>query len=269
MAEQLLHRAQILRRLQHVAGERMAQHVRVHLLGEAAALRPGGEALPNAAGGDARGRARRRTARFPQALPPENGFPASLERVARFLPTGTVRVFEPLPVTVTSPCAGSSLQVERDELAHAQSRRIEQLEHRAILNQQGSALVLRSPKPLRRLDGQAPLAAAGPPWARACPSTGLDSKPVMARKPAVLAAPGGEREREERGERPRECSIATIAPHLLGRLQLPQGFFPQTQEEHRARGRNSTTSRARSLRWCLSASSYSWIRASAVSSGCA
>ena len=57
MAEQLLHRAQVLRRLQHVAGERVAQHVRVHVLGEAAALRPGGEAVPDAAWRDSRPRA--------------------------------------------------------------------------------------------------------------------------------------------------------------------------------------------------------------------
>ena len=40
VAEHLLHRAQVLRRLQHVGGERVAQHVRMHVLGEAAALRP-------------------------------------------------------------------------------------------------------------------------------------------------------------------------------------------------------------------------------------
>src|SRR5262245_35870640 len=49
MAEHLLHRAQILRGLQHVGGEGVAQHVRVHALAQAAALRPAPE--PHAHGG--------------------------------------------------------------------------------------------------------------------------------------------------------------------------------------------------------------------------
>ena len=53
-----------------------------------------------------------------------------------FAPTGTVRVFEPLPVTVTSPCAGSSSRFERHQLADAQPRGIEQLEHRRVLQRQ-------------------------------------------------------------------------------------------------------------------------------------
>src|SRR5689334_24238853 len=43
VAEQLLHRAQVLRRLEHMRGERVAQHVRVHALGDAGPTTPGRE----------------------------------------------------------------------------------------------------------------------------------------------------------------------------------------------------------------------------------
>src|SRR5258708_20511287 len=47
VAEHLLHRAQVLRRLQDVRREGVAQHVRMHVLAQAAGARPCGEACSN------------------------------------------------------------------------------------------------------------------------------------------------------------------------------------------------------------------------------
>ena len=49
VAEHFLHCAQVSRGLQHVAGEGVAQHVRMHVLIEAHASRPAIEAKLNAA----------------------------------------------------------------------------------------------------------------------------------------------------------------------------------------------------------------------------
>ena len=133
VAEHLLHRAQVLRGLQHVAREGMAQHVRVHR------RRPAPGASPRRAGAPApcrrrcACRARRRRARAPRgAASSARALSQSRSASRARAPTGTVRVFAPLPVTVTSPCLRSSRPSSASsaiEFRQAQAGGIEQFEH--------------------------------------------------------------------------------------------------------------------------------------------
>ena len=102
MPEHFLHRAQIPRGLQHVRREGVPQHVRMHVLRQAQAQRPLRERVAHRSRADPTAARAHEKSGFAgireRAAPREPGF----NGFARFAPTGTVRVFDPLPVTVTS-----------------------------------------------------------------------------------------------------------------------------------------------------------------------
>ena len=191
VAEHLLHRAQVLRGLQHVAREGMAQHVRVHVLGQprrfAQVVRRCHTRL-----GVIRGGARRRKARALPARQCWSGCAAKLaRRCAHFAPTGTVRLralaghgnFALRRIIAQVARRSSPTRTRRVDSSNiaarlAAERRFHQRRRGALRASTDSALG----------SGRAALGAR-------IPSTGFDAA-AMAREPAEIAAPGRQRERQ-------------------------------------------------------------------------
>src|SRR6185437_15278400 len=108
VAEHLLHRAQVARRLEHVRGERMAKHVRVHVHGDAGEESPALDAPLHLARREPPAALSTKSARSAAfASEARAGSHAAMASSAG-RPTGTIRVLDPLPVTRTSPVAAST-----------------------------------------------------------------------------------------------------------------------------------------------------------------
>src|SRR5690349_7971771 len=135
VAEHLLHGTQVLRRLQHVRGERVPQHVRMYPLWQAARPAPRGEAR-----GDDRGRyAPPARADEKRLLVGTRELVADLEPCAQ----GVARLRADRHRPRLRALAGDGYLtlseihapircVETNELCAAQARRVKELEHRAI-----------------------------------------------------------------------------------------------------------------------------------------
>src|SRR5688572_29231237 len=85
--------------------------------------------------------------------------------------------------------------VQRDQLAQAQARGVEELEHCRVPNERGRTVVLLLEQLLRRLYRQR-LGQRTGRLRRTETEHGIGAKAAMAREPAITAAPGGKRERE-------------------------------------------------------------------------
>jgi hypothetical protein len=193
VAEHLLDRAQVARGLQHVRGERMAQHVRMHpcrqALRQAAPLQPQldhAHAQTLAALADKQRRFVGAARRCALPGPDRDRFPglaadrheAQLAALAEDAHLAGQQVFE-------------TRQVERREFGQAQAGGVEQFEHRLVANfqqvfggrcQQAIGFVRRQ-RFRQRL--------AGFSAAARCPP-GCAWPPALA-EPAIEAAPGGKR----------------------------------------------------------------------------
>ena len=150
VAEQLLHRAQIAAALQQVAGERMAQHVRVHrhrqpgLLAALAQLLPDGlrrqprAIAPNQQGGRM-GRLGKGGAQG-QPLPrffnshAAKRHTAALAALAQHMGLGIVQVQPTFGL-------GAGLGVQPHQFAHAQAAAVEQLHHQLVAHLSPSGIV--------------------------------------------------------------------------------------------------------------------------------
>ena len=235
VAEHLLHRAQVPRGLQHVArrtsGAACAD-ARARA-GRAGAPRP--EARADRAGADApaaRADEQRLLAAAPRCAA-RSSHARSASRACA--PTGTVRVLEPLPVTVTSPWRRSrrpSPTFERDQLGQAQAGGVEQLEHRAVPDRRRRRRRRRRPGAAARSRRRAPWAAAGRPSARGCRAPGWRRSRDGARASGRSRATRTASARACAATGPCACSIATKRRTCAG-SRLCEFFSVQ---KHRAAG---------------------------------
>jgi len=201
VAEHFLHRAQVLRGLQQVAGERVAQHVRMH-----ASARPRRRA-------QARRRAPTTAARSACPAADEQGF---FIRRGKLISRGEpalerFRAFARPALCASSPLAGDRhlalpqvepavVDVERDELAQAQP---EEYSSSNIAASRSSSGVAGFSSRNRRCAPRPTVPSERPrrPGAR-MPSAGVDAKAAVPHQPAKAAAPRGERQRERARTRP-------------------------------------------------------------------
>ena len=195
VAEHFLHRPQVARRLQHMGGERVAQHVRVNVLAQARLQGPAVEPQLHAARGEAGaaladeegGRVGARQ-RQPVRQPGGNrgqGLLSHRHDAGLVALAGDLR-FARLQVEV--------VEIEPDQFRQAQAGRIEQLEHGAVACQQGIVGCRRRAaveqlgagigrQDLRQGLGRFGRAQAGAGVVRkAEPAAGKDVKPAPARQ---------------------------------------------------------------------------------------
>ena len=173
VAQQLLHRAQITTALQHMAGKRVAQHVRVHRRGDARQLAAAVEALPDALRGQARAVAPRKQSCAGIGLAAAVGAPVAVplgRASASQRSNASSAVHLPARCAACCPCpahgprrlAGrpslwrvASHHVQPNELAHAQAAAVEQLHHGRVARLQPGVVVAGKVGQLHRLvDGQ-------------------------------------------------------------------------------------------------------------------
>ena len=220
VAEQLLHRAQVLRGLQHVRGERVAQHVRMHVLGEAAAARPGAEAGRHRARRDApAARADEQRLLFGRRELGAHLRP-SLQRRARLGADGDGARLRSLAGDGHFALRGIVGEVQRHQLAHAQAGGIQQLEHRCIPEVSNARFPGRIQQSLRRLHGKR-LGKRPRRLRRADAEHRIRSPALVPRQPAEPSAPGRQRERERARREALGVQHGDVAAHLR-RLQALQ-----------------------------------------------
>ena len=229
VTEHLLHRAQVLRRLQHVAGERMAQHVRVHRGAQPLALRPCAQPRLNRAGRDPpaagaheqralTGRRHQRTLLqpgaqgFARAAADRNG--AGLRALAGH---GDFSLLQIQPAV---------FGVQRHQFRQAQARGVQQFEHGAVARRFWRFGCRRFQQPLHLFHGKR-LRQGARRLRRAHALHRVGGEAAMAREPTVQNAPGRERQRERATRESRCVQARDEAPDLL-RVEIAQrGFFLQ------------------------------------------
>ena len=215
VAQHLLHRAQVAARLQHVRREGVAQHVRMHVRGKAQLERPVLEPRLHRARAQTPAALRRRTAPFPRRARARRAARSQASIAASaWLPTGTMRVLLPLPVTRTVASRRlTSSQVEPGQLRQAQPGRIEKLEYRLVAHgeRRGLADLHAGARP-RPATGRA--AGSSPDLGARMPSAGLTRVAVIAREVVEEPAPRREHARERAPVEAAAVQLRDEAAHM-------------------------------------------------------
>ena len=246
MAQHFLHGAQIARRLQHVRGERVAQHVRMHVGGDVRrqrmrlqaqlqyARRDARAARAEEQGGAAIGRWRAHGQPGAQGHEGRlaDGHLAHLAALARDDDFEAVHV-EPAQRGVLAIFRLAVMRVQTGQLGDAQAARIQQLEHGAVaqLLRFGAALLVRRGRDeahgvIHRQgfrQGLGPLRGAD-----AVDGIGVECR--LAAEPVEEAAPrrqlAGDRARVEAAG----VQLGRVAPHLIVRQRRPGRIAAQLQQ---------------------------------------
>ena len=150
-----------------------------------------------------------------------------LQRLARLAPTGTVRVLAPLPVTVTSPCAGSSSPRSSATSSRERAGRRNRAARTSPVAQPARRrLARRLPAAAARLRPKAPWAAAAPPSARARRAPGWRAKPWWRASQRKQPRQAESISASERGARPCACSMRDEAADRAPARALQSGALP-------------------------------------------
>ena len=232
MSEHLLDCPEIPRRLQHVRGERMPEHVRVHVLGKSPLHRPFREAALNGARRDARAAAAEKE-RLGVALRKRLacGKPGA-DRVARRGADGHDALFRALaPHAYLAMVEVDAIEIESRQLGEPQPGRIGELEQRAIAQRKHVGPLDRhqAHRFIRRQHGGQPARRAGrlETGARVV----LDSR-IAVLEEAEERAPRGEHPRKAPAREPAPVQRRQESPHVA-RRQLGEREIARRDGEQR------------------------------------